>query len=204
MFRTLTNVSQIFRTPLGLAAGLAVLLAQASIAEVPSSGHINFVAKNFIATANGTFHDWKVVELNLPEGDFAKASVVVEVDVASLDTDNERRDDHLRNPDFFEVERWPTAMARVRGVEQRSGQQFGAEFELTIRDVTKTVPGNFELKCTPPLRVTGALAIDRMDFGIGEPKTWNPMSITDVVPVTFEMELSEELSALASVYCQAP
>jgi polyisoprenoid-binding protein YceI len=204
MFLMLANVPKIIRIQFCLVTGLAVLVAHASFAEEPSLGHIKFVAKNIIATANGTFHHWKVVELNLPKADFAKASVVIEVDVSSLDTDNKRRDDHLRTPDFFEVERWPTAVARVRGVEQRSGQQFGAEFELTIKDVTKTVPGEFELECTEPLRVTGALAIDRMDFGIGEPKTWNPMSITDVVPVTFEMELSEELSALARVYCQTP
>lgn len=202
MFRIPANVP-IIRAQLCLATGLAVLLAYTSFAEAPNSGHIQFVAKNIIATANGTFHDWKVVELNLPDGDFSKASAVIEVDVASLDTDNKRRDDHLRNPDFFEVERWPTATARVRGVKQRSAQQFDAEFELTIRDVTKTVPGEFELECTEPLRVTGALAIDRRDFGVGEPKTWNPMSITDVVPVSFEMELGEELSALAGVYCQA-
>jgi polyisoprenoid-binding protein YceI len=115
--------------------------------------------------------------------------VVIEVSVASLDTDNQRRDDHLRSADFFEVERWPTARVRVHNISQTTPGRYQADFEVQIRDKIKTIRGEFEVIDRSTLTVHGTLTIDRTDFGIGDPKNWNPMSIGNEIPITFEVSL---------------
>ena len=88
--------------------------------------------------------------------------------------------------DFFEVEPWPLAKVRVHSAERTEGVRYRAKFDVSIRDAQKTIDGEFEIVSEDPLSGKGSLVIDPMDFGIGTPKTWNPMSITNEVPVTFE------------------
>ena len=71
------------------------------------------------------------------------------------------------------------------------GTRYRAKFEVEIRDVKKTIDGELEITSASPFSVKGNLVIDRMDFGIGTPKNWNPMSIANVVPVTFEATLPD-------------
>jgi polyisoprenoid-binding protein YceI len=189
--------------PAGVASGLRrfflvlvllglMLVAPAVYADgVEPPGRIEFIGKNKIATANGVFHRWKIVESQVDPDAMEKGHVVVEIDVASLDTDSKRRDDHLRTDDFFEVERWPNARVRIHGAVPLEGERYSADFEIEIRDVTKTVAGEFEIVSRSPLSVRGSVTIDRMDFGVGEPKSWNPMSITNEIPIHFEVTLSE-------------
>ncbi len=173
---------------LTLTSGLA---SNALADEVP--GKIGFVAKNLIATANGTFHRWKFVDASVDPANLAAGSVTIEIDVASVDTDSKRRDDHLRNEDFFETSRWPTATVRVHSAKAVDGDhdlgKYEAQFDIEIRDQRKTLTGSFEVTNRSPLEVRGTVTIDRMDFGVGTPKTWNPMSITEEIPITFEARL---------------
>lgn len=169
----------------------AGLIAGLGTAETVNgtSARISFVGKNAVATANGVFHDWRIVENNVDLAGLTDGYVVVEIDVASLDTDNKRRDNHLRTADFFEVERWPKARVRVHSARVVEGDRYHAEFDLEIRDVRKTVSGEFEILSRAPLTIRGDLSIDRTDFGVGEPKNWNPMSITNEIQIRFEATL---------------
>ncbi len=171
-----------------LLCGLWLVVGATASAQAPPD-RIGFVGKNTIAKAKGVFHSWKIADANVDASNLEGGSVVIEVDVASLDTGNKRRDAHLRNEDFFEVERWPTARVRVHGAEQVEGDRYQAQFDVEIRDQRKTIVGTFEVVSRDPLRVKGELTIDRMEFGIGTPKTWNPMSITEEIPITFEATL---------------
>jgi polyisoprenoid-binding protein YceI len=108
-----------------------------------------------------------------------------------VDTGIEDRDEHLRTADFFEVERWPTARVVVHdavadGESERGHPRYRAKFDVTIRDVQKTLDGHFEVVSESPPTVEGELTLDRLDFGVGEPKVWwNPMSITEEIPIRF-------------------
>lgn len=152
-------------------------------------GRIGFVGKNLMATADGTFHRWRFVDVSIDPANLSAGSVTLEIDVASLDTDNKRRDDHLRSEDFFEVERWPTARIRVHSASPLEGDRYEARFDIEIRDQKRTLTGTFEVMNREPLEVRGEVTLDRMEFGIGEPKTWNPLSITEAIPITFEARL---------------
>jgi polyisoprenoid-binding protein YceI len=178
----------------GIGLSIAVLAAffiapVAPVAADEERGRIGFVAKNMLATANGVFHRWTVVESDINLDSLENGSVSIEIDVASLDTDNERRDHHLRTEDFFEVEAWPVARVRIHSATRGEGERWNAQFDIEIRGVRKTLPGSFEILNRKPFQVRGTLTIDRLDFGIGTPKTWNPMSITQEIPITFEATL---------------
>ena len=174
-----------------IAVAVVCLALVSNGGETNPAGKINFVAKNAFATANGVFHEFSIVDSQITLGEISKSHVTVEIDVASVDTDSKRRDDHLRTADFFEVEKWPTATVRVHSAEQIEGARYRAKFDVAIRDARKTIDGEFEIVSEAPLSVRGSLVIDRMDFAIGTPKTWNPMSITNEVPVTFEATLPD-------------
>lgn len=102
-----------------LASGWITAPLRSADANQTNTGRITFVGKNAIATANGVFHRWKIVERQLDLAALGTGFIVIEIDVASLDTDNKRRDDHLRTVDFFEVERWPKARVRVHNASRR-------------------------------------------------------------------------------------
>jgi polyisoprenoid-binding protein YceI len=69
----------------------------------------------------------------------ADASVEVTIDVASIDTDWQQRDDHLRGPDFFDVASFPAMTFRSSRVELSGGQSARIHGELSMRGVTKPV-----------------------------------------------------------------
>jgi polyisoprenoid-binding protein YceI len=161
-------------------------------AEVP--GTLEFTGKNFFATARGSFHEWRVVESHLdldrPDESFA----VVEVMLASVDTGSDRRDEHLRTADFFDVESYPAATARghslvAAGESDAGNRLFRAQFDIDLHGVEKTLPGEVEIISDEPMVVEARLAMDRLEFGVGPPASrWNPMSVRAEIPVSIRIE----------------
>ena len=64
------------------------------------------------------------------------SSVTAEIDLTSIDTGNEQRDDHIRSADFFDVETYPTMTYRSTGIRQ-DGDDFVLDGELTLKGVTR-------------------------------------------------------------------
>ncbi|MDG2304556.1 MAG: YceI family protein [Candidatus Binatia bacterium] len=189
--RTVRCALSCFLVSLFAVLGLASAVRAADDAP---PGYVRFVGENTIATANGEFKRWKIVKAEIDPNDPAAGVVEIEIDVASLDTDNQKRDDHLRNPDFFEVEKFSTATVRVHNVRKGdgagSGKDYDATFDVKIHGVAKSVEGKFAVVSTSPPIVEGKLVLDRMDFGVGQPHSAvNPMSIGQEIPVTFRAEL---------------
>ena len=71
--------------------------------------------------------------------DFAGSKVNFTVDVASISTDNERRDNHLKSDDFFNAEMYPKITFSNGTLEHVEGKNYKLKGDLTIRDVTKPV-----------------------------------------------------------------
>lgn len=163
------------------------------VARPQPPGTLEFIGKNLISTAKGTFHSWRVLESAIDLADLSATYAVVEVDLDSLDTGIKRRDDHLRNPDFFEVETYPVARVRAHNLsgkgESEAGQPlYSLDFEVDLHGVQKTVPGEIEQVSVSPPVFEGRLVIDRTQFGVGEPASrWNPMAVKVLVPVSFRV-----------------
>ena len=164
-------------------------------ATVTSPGTLEFVGRNLIMTAKGTFHEWRIVESSIDMDAIDDAFVLVEVELASLDTGIEGRDDHLRNPDFFDVDTYPVATVRIHSpqpiqVEANEKLRFTVQYDLNLHGVEKTLDGEIVLVDTDPLIFEGNLTVDRMEFGVGpKPGFWSPMVPKAEIPVSFHIEL---------------
>jgi polyisoprenoid-binding protein YceI len=105
--------------------------------------------------------------------DLSRSSVAVEIDAASIDTCEEQRDAHLKSPDFFDAERYPTISFKSTRVIPGHGDRFQVVGDLTIRGVTRPVTLEVERggTATNPwgAQVVGFSAetkINRKDFGM--------------------------------------
>jgi len=186
-----------------ISIGLAVAFAacQTTYSTEPKEGarnapgSIEFVGRNMLVKAQGTFHRWSFRRVEVDRQHPERSVVEVEIDISSIDTGIERRDDHLRSADFFDVDRFPTATIVVDSVaadgEGESGHpRYRASFHVRLRDVEKPPEGHFEAVELSPPRVEGDLVLNRSDFGVGVPyRWWNPMSIRNDVPIHFSTPL---------------
>jgi len=138
------------------------------------------------------------------------SSVTATIDMASVDTGNAQRDDHLRNSDFFEVDEHPTAAYRSTGL-RREGSGFLLEGELTLKGVTRPVPLHLELHGFGPdpylddpfsgarLGLTATGELDRTDFGIdyNGPIPGGGVAIGEKVRLTLEIQAALQTDAAA-------
>lgn len=103
-----------------------------------SHTEINFSVKHFFTPVTGTFKSHEIDLVFDPEN-LENSSVTVAIDVASIDTRNERRDNHLRSADFFNADEHPRMLFESRTVEQVGPDRFVARGDLTIKDTTKEI-----------------------------------------------------------------
>ncbi|BAJ73311.1 uncharacterized conserved protein [Microbacterium testaceum StLB037] len=160
----------------------------------PSHSEVTFTVRHMmISKVRGTF-GMKSATLVAPENPL-EATVEASVDVTSVDTKDEGRDQHLRSAEFFDVETYPTMDFRSTGVRVEDGDYL-VDGELTIRGVSK--PATFSIDFggfgTDPwgnykVGATAKTVINREDFGL----TWNAALETGGVlvgkDVTIELDL---------------
>jgi polyisoprenoid-binding protein YceI len=124
------------------------------------------------------------------------SSVTAEIDLASIETGAEQRDDHIRSADFFEVETYPTMTYRSTGV-RADGDDYVVDGELTLKGVTKQVPLTLELNGFGPDPYGGTRAgftatteINRRDFNVNfsAPMQNGGMVVADKVTIHLEIE----------------
>ena len=174
-----------------VAVGLPATVAQTGPEAPP--GSIRFIGRNSLGKANGEFGAWRFTAVQIDRASPGTSVVELEVDVTSIDTGIGLRDSHLRSPDFFDVEKYPVASVRVHhasaaGQSERGHPRYTARFDLRIRDVEKTVEASFER--IDDSRVEGSLTINRIDFGVGKPRSrWNPFSVHEEVVIRFTARL---------------
>jgi polyisoprenoid-binding protein YceI len=167
----------------------------AADADAMAPGKIEFVGVNFFSTANGTFHRWRVIESRFDVDAVDESYAVVEVDLSSVDTGIERRDEHLRTADFFDIENHPVATVRAhslvaKGESEAGNPIFDVVFDIDLHGVERMVPGEVEILDRAPPLLEGRLVVNRLDFEVGPPeRRWNPMSIGAEIPVEFRIEL---------------
>lgn len=166
----------------------------------PSHSEVTFSVRHMmISKVRGTF-GVKSATIVAPENPL-EAKVEASVDVASVDTKDEGRDNHLRSADFFDAESHPTMTFVSTGARVQDGD-FLVDGDLTIRGVTK--PVTFEVEFggfgTDPwgnykAGATAKTVVNREDFGL----TWNAALETGGVlvgkDVTITLDLQGALQA---------
>jgi polyisoprenoid-binding protein YceI len=162
----------------------------------PNHTAVQFVARHILTKVRGRFtgFDGTIQVAERPED----SRVDVEIDTATLQTNQDQRDEHLRSGDFLEIEKFPKITFRSTEVQPTGGNTLQAVGDLTIKDVTRrvTLQAEYEGQSTNPFgkRVMGFSArttINREDWGM----TWNMVVETGgwLVSKKVDLEIDAEL-----------
>ncbi|MGA2624645.1 MAG: YceI family protein [Bacteroidota bacterium] len=133
---------------------------------------VNFsVSHMVISEVTGDFKDFDAT-LTSSKDDFSDAVIDATIQMASVNTDNDKRDAHLKSDDFFNVEKFPTMTFKSTNIEKTGPGTFKITGNLTMRDVTKPVVLDTKLigQTKTPWGATAAgfkatTVIDRFEFG---------------------------------------
>lgn len=165
----------------------------------PAHSRLGFVARHAMVTkVRGQFTEFEGAG-RLDVADPGNSTVEVRVTVASVNTQQEQRDGHLRSADFFDVENHPEIVFRSTAIERTDDATFRVTGDLTINDVTKPLTIDFEstgIAKDPFGNVRagfeGSAVINRRDWGL----QWNAALETGGVLVSDKVTLELDLSAI--------
>ncbi len=157
---------------------------------------IHFTAQYLVITE--VEGDFKKIdgEFTSSKPDWSDLKATVTADVASISTDNEMRDKHLKSEDFFNAEKFPGITFKSKAVKNLGGNKFVIIGDLTIRDVTKEVmvPAIYNGTVTDPwgnikagFKATGK--INRKEFNL----KYNNAAKTGEAVVGDEVEFKMDL-----------
>ncbi len=147
-----------------------------------------------ISKTRGTFNDISgTFEVN--EKDITQSSVEIVIQTASIDTDDEKRDGHLRSADFFAAEKYPTITFKSSKFEKK-GDDYFLTGSLTIKDVTKeiTIPFTFNGFANDPwgnkrFGAEATLKINRQDYNVSWSNTLDGGGLVVGNEVKIELEV---------------
>jgi polyisoprenoid-binding protein YceI len=197
----LLTMKKTFLSTLAAAVLVANLSAQTNWKVDNSHSKIGFsVTHMMVSETEGKFklYDGKVSSAT--ETDFTNASVEFSIDVASINTDDDRRDGHLKSDDFFNAEKYPKMTFKSTSMKKgKKAGEYVLEGDLTIRDVTKkvkliattsgkTVKDPYGLTRLG-FKISGS--INRVDYGL----KWNAIleaggvAVSETVNITCNIEL---------------
>ncbi len=153
--------------------------------SIPIAGGLSHVRGKFTEFTAVIVYDDK---------DVTKSSVNAVIKAASIDTGIERRDNHLRNPDFFEVEKYPEITFKSTRVVKK-GKGFIAHGTFTMHGVSKEIALPFtingieriEKTAKTVLGVTARITVNRRDYAINYSRQDNPTFIGDAVEIELNL-----------------
>ncbi|GAB3618366.1 YceI family protein [Okibacterium endophyticum] len=163
----------------------------------PLHSKVGFSVKHLmISKVRGTFESFDATIVAAEN--FADSSIEATIDVASVNTGQADRDNHLRTSDFFKVDEFPTMTFRSTSISV-DGDDFTVEGDLTLRGVTKPVvfAGEFGGIITDgygqtKAGATASAVINRQDFGVN----WNAaleaggVTLGDNVAIELELQFT--------------
>ncbi|WP_394843591.1 YceI family protein [Pendulispora brunnea] len=189
---------------------VAVLLIAAAPATVfaadwdVDAGHsrVGFGVKHMlVSTTRGTFSRF-AGSVAIDDADITKSRVHIDIEANSINTDNAKRDDHLKSPDFLDVGKFPKIVFDSTKVEKVGSDRLNVTGNLTIKGVTRSVILSVS-GLTPEVKdpwggirraAQATTKINRKDFGM----TWNKaiegggVVVSDEVQIDLEVELTKK------------
>lgn len=182
MFRLLT-----------LCFALATLTANAAPETYqfdPAHSSVAFSVRHFLAQVPGQFARISG-QIDLDPSDFTHSTVAATIDLASVSTHNDKRDEHLRTPDFFDTATHLAATFRSTRWVKTGHDTYDVTGEFNLHGITKELTLQVKYLGQAPgnrgATLTGwqaTVTLKRSDFGIGKPER----SIGDEVAIVINVE----------------
>ncbi len=172
-----------------------------------SHSSINFHVRHLmVSKVHGRFTSWSGT-LVLDDQDLTRSRVDVTIDASSIDTKEEKRDAHLRSPDFLEVDKFPAITFKSTQITRQGDDEYKVVGDLTIHGVTKQVTLEVEGggRVTDPWGGTrtgfsAKTSISRKEFGL----TWNValeaggFLVGDKLDINLEIEAVKKTASVAA------
>jgi polyisoprenoid-binding protein YceI len=181
---------------LALAAPVAMAQTSTWISD-PVHSEIDFTINHLsISNVHGRFGKVAATLLYDPT-DVTKSNITATIDVSTVDTGEEARNNHLKTPDFFDLSQFPTATFKSTGVT-RSGNGLAVAGNLSLHGVTRPVVLNVEGPTGPVQGMdkkqhsgfSATTVISRSAFGIG-PK-FPPSIVGDEVKLSLDLDVAKQ------------
>ncbi len=177
----------------------ALALAVASRADVttykidPVHSSVGFSLRHLVSKFSSSFTKVSGT-INYDAAAPEKSSTEATIEIASVSTANEKRDAHIKSPDFFDAAKFPTAVFKSKSWKKTGENSFDVTGDLTIKDITKEVVLKTTLLGTGPgmggATLTGweaTTTIKKSEFGLGGPAMLGKM-LGDDVALTISVE----------------
>lgn len=190
-----------------IAAGILALAAPLGLAQAaagtstwvsdPAHSEVDFVVTHLsISKVHGRFGR-VAATLQYDAADVSKSSVTATIDIATVDTSEEARNNHLKTPTFFDVVKFPTATFASTSVE-KSGDGLTVNGNLTLHGITRPVVLKVDGPTGPVQGMdkkqhagfSATTTIKRTDFGIGT--SMPEAMISDEVKLTIELDVAKQ------------
>jgi polyisoprenoid-binding protein YceI len=170
----------------------------------PAHTGITFKVRHMmVANVNGSFPKYSGT-VTYDGKDVSSVAADITIDATSITTNNEKRDAHLKSPDFFDVATYPTITFKSKRVQKGAAGTFKLIGDLTIRGVTKEVTLDIEGPSQPiqaqgatKIGATATTTINRQDYGVKWSRNLDGGGVVvgDEVKITLELELNKRAPA---------
>ena len=166
---------------------LTITSAFAQVKQTVTKSAVTYEIKNMGINTHGTFSGL-TADIKFDTQNLATSSIEANIETASLNSDNEMRDKHLKSEDYFDIAKYPKISMKSVSFKHKSGGNYTGVFNVTIKDKTKTVEVPFtytESGSTAAFK--GNFTINRQDFGVGG----NSMVLAKDATITVEVETTK-------------
>ena len=172
----------------------------------PNHTSLGFAGKHMmVTTVRGRFKNFEG-RIEVEDDDPTTAVANLTIKVASIDTGQDQRDQHLRSADFFDVERYPEMTFTSTGVESRGQNRYRVTGDLTIKEQTRPIDLDVEVEerfadpfANERVGVTAAGKLNRKDWGL----TWNQVLEAGRLLVGNDIKLEIETALIRKVAAEA-
>jgi len=173
----------------------------------PTHSELGFKIRHLmISNVSGSFKNFKI-DVKTENEDFSTAKILATVDMDSIDTKNQQRDEHLRNSDFFETDKYPELIFKSTKIEKAEEDTFILHGDLTMKGITKPVKLNLEFNGLVKDPWGGERAgflltgkINRHEWGINFNAALEAggLALGEDVKIHSEVELVKEVAAVVA------
>ena len=189
-----------------LVVASAAFAAPATYAIDKTHTEVGFDVRHFFTKVHGRFNDFQATIL-FDEKDPSKISVDASAVTASISTDNEKRDGHLRSADFFDAEKYPALTFKSTKVTANGKNKYKIAGDLTMRGVTKPVVFDAEFLGAGATGMgtkagfAATAVVNRKDFGIN----WNKaldnggVILGEEVTISLNIEANQVVEEAANI-----
>jgi len=156
-----------------------------------------FTVKHIFSTVHGYFEDYSGTFLFDPDN-LTESKIIFEVQAKSVQTTINKRDNHLRSADFFDVKKYPVITFASTGIKNVGGNQYEVTGKLTMKDVSKDVilPMTFHGIKGHPMESSKLVAgfdiklpIDRLEYKVGDGRFYEMGVVDKTVNIDVSLEM---------------